>query len=66
MEGIKHIFQGNRIFDSKLCSAANIKNNCITESDFTGTEEYLNQMYSLLFTKYKKVETFTLLCPLIF
>jgi len=30
------------------------KKNCITESDFTGTEEYLNQMYSLLFTKYKQ------------
>lgn len=39
---------------------------CIKESDFTGTKEYLNQMYSLLLTKYKKAEMFTLVRPLVF
>ena len=54
-EGIKNIFYGKKIFDSQLRRAANIeKENYITESDFAGTEEYLNQMYGLLFTEQKR------------
>jgi hypothetical protein len=66
-EGMNNIFHGNQIFDSQICSAATIeKKICVTKSDFTGTEEYLNQMYSLLFTKYKIAEMFTRLCLLVF
>jgi hypothetical protein len=43
---IKNIFHGIQIFDSQLSSSATIATHLRNKSDFTGTKEYLNQMYS--------------------